>query len=242
MTRKDYENYLRNIYLSPQGKPLAESSIRHYIQEAMRFIDEHMARITDAEYHSIFEIDTLDELQRVRNLFLQDGYFSETDTTGHRMYSAAFNRYLEFAEGTQFLNRERDLPLMDSPTLPMYRDHASERTVPERNRIKVIQIAWACRCRCELNPEHTTFIAAATNMPYFEGHHIIALKHQKEFRYSLDCYANLIVLCPTCHRLLHYGRKTETESILHSLYDSRMERYTNSGIDISLNEFIKLTS
>ena len=201
MTRKDYENYLRNIYLSPQGKPLAESSIRHYIQEAMRFIDEHMARITDAEYHSIFEIDTLDELQR-----------------------------------------EKDLPLMDSPTLPMYRDHASERTVPERNRIKVIQIARACRCRCELNPEHTTFIAAATNMPYFEGHHIIALKHQKEFRYSLDCYANLIVLCPTCHRLLHYGRKTETESILHSLYDSRMERYTNSGIDISLNEFIKLTS
>ena len=34
---------------------------------------------------------------------------------------------------------------------------------------------------------------------------LIPMKKQQTFSTSLDVYANVVCLCPVCHRLLHYG-------------------------------------
>ena len=31
------------------------------------------------------------------------------------------------------------------------------------------------------------------------------LLDEDDFEYSRDCYPNIIVLCPNCHRFMHHG-------------------------------------
>lgn len=57
---------------------------------------------------------------------------------------------------------------------------------------------------------------------------------------SLDVYANLICLCPICHRLLHYGREDEKRVLLNQIYTDRASRLVNSGIKLSKNDFIEM--
>ena len=54
-------------------------------------------------------------------------------------------------------------------------------------------------CGCDL------FIRQDGKTNYTEGHHLIPLSFQPLFEYSLDVEANVVSLCPRCHRLLHYG-------------------------------------
>lgn len=70
-----------------------------------------------------------------------------------------------------------------------------------------------------------------------EGHHLIPMKKQSEFDVSLDVYANIICLCPICHRLLHYGITSEKEYLADKLFENRQTRLIHSGIDISRNDF-----
>ena len=240
MTKDDYENYLRFIYLQKNGRKLSERSIRHYIDESLRLIDKNMTRISHGQYSSIFDIDSLSELTAIQAAFLADEEFMETDIRGHNMYTAGFNRYLDFARGTNFKGKLEELILLDTPALPRFTSSYVNSKSPKRDRIKVIQIAEACSYRCEVNPNHETFIADATDKPYFEGHHIIPLAQQPDFRYSLDCYANIIILCPTCHRMFHYGRKVDKKDLLAEIYDKRSERYEHAGFHLSIDGFLKV--
>ena len=82
MTKDDYENYLRFIYLQKNGRKLSERSIRHYIDESLRLIDKNMTRISHGQYSSIFDIDSLSELTAIQAAFLADEEFMETDIRG----------------------------------------------------------------------------------------------------------------------------------------------------------------
>ena len=94
--------------------------------------------------------------------------------------------------------------------------------------------------QCEINPKHTTFTAKSTEQQYMEGHHAIPLKYQDKFTRSLDVYANIICLCPICHRLLHYGVASEKENVLSKIYFERSGRLAVSGIKISKDDFDSL--
>lgn len=76
--------------------------------------------------------------------------------------------------------------------------------------------------------------------PYMEGHHALSMKYQNKFSKSLDVYANIICLCPICHRLLHYGIAAEKETVLDKIYFDRSKRFTACGIKISKEDFKKL--
>ncbi len=237
MVKEQYESYLRNIYRQKNGNPLSESSLKHYAGEAIRKISEIIKSKTDGEYDSIYDISSLDELIRYRDIIYKDKDFIKLDSDGNRMYSAGLNRYLEFARGYSFGNIENKIELLDMPVPYNDKIIIREQRIQNRNRILAIQSELACDFRCQANPEHETFVVEATHVPYVECHHIIPLAMQKEFSNSLDCYANLLVLCPTCHRFLHYGLKSEKEELLDRIYDERKDRFTNSGLDISRNDF-----
>ncbi len=53
-------------------------------------------------------------------------------------------------------------------------------------------------------------------------------------------YANVVCLCPICHRLLHYGVKSEKENVVNKIYFERADRLSASGIEISKKDFMKL--
>ncbi|MDR7245907.1 hypothetical protein J2W47_005033 [Priestia megaterium] len=89
---------------------------------------------------------------------------------------------------------------------------------------------------CEIDSSHETFISKSTNMPYVESHHFIPMGKQGEFQYDLDQLANLISLCPLCHRLIHLGTDADKERLLRKLYDQRKQRLENIGIEIDFSE------
>ncbi len=61
----------------------------------------------------------------------------------------------------------------------------------------------------KINANHKIFIAERTQQQYMEVHHIISMHLQNKFLCSLDVYANVICLCPICHRLRNYVLKSK---------------------------------
>lgn len=69
-----------------------------------------------------------------------------------------------------------------------------------------------------------------------EGHHLIPLKQEDNFSFSLDIEANIVALCPHCHRLLHYGDEEEIKPILEQLFIQRKNLLASKGIHLTLEQ------
>ena len=66
------------------------------------------------------------------------------------------------------------------------------------------------------------------------------MKAQKDFYpTNLDVFANIVPLCPTCHKAVHYGNLEEKKRFLKPLYDSRIVDLNEHGIFISFEDLIK---
>ncbi len=102
----------------------------------------------------------------------------------------------------------------------------------------------AAQFKCEANEDHKTFITSIGY--YMEGHHLIpctcsnAQKFFDERGKNIDCEENIVSLCPTCHRKIHYGATHEKEAIIKLLYDKKIFNLKSSGLDISLEELKEL--
>lgn len=95
---------------------------------------------------------------------------------------------------------------------------------------------------CQYDINHETFLTKK-NIKYMEVHHLVPLKYQELFdeNYILDRVENLVVLCPTCHRAIHYGTKKEKEKILEPLYNESCMKIIlkEKGICSTFKEFMK---
>ncbi|MDX9692105.1 MAG: HNH endonuclease [Acholeplasmataceae bacterium] len=106
----------------------------------------------------------------------------------------------------------------------------------KRNIEKAKKCIILSNFKCDLDHNHVSF-TSKNGKPYMEAHHIIPLSTQDYFDNSLDIDANIVCLCPNCHRKLHYGKDIQTD--LKKLYDSRIEYLNKSGIDISFDALIE---
>lgn len=187
---------------------------------------------------SIYEIEDLGELEIVRTYLYSQPDFVEKDERGHRMYSTGLNNYVRFAEGEEFENVGRHVECFDI-AVPVSDLGTTSVTTWRRNGIIKKQSIEMANYTCEIDPEHDTFIAESTHKRYMEGHHAIPMKNQSGFSVSLDVYANIVCLCPICHRLLHYGLKDDKKIVLNRIYSERAERLKHSGIRLSRDEFFE---
>jgi hypothetical protein len=64
------------------------------------------------------------------------------------------------------------------------------------------------------------------------------MAEQDDYNYNLDVQANIVSLCSNCHNQLHYGQSPE--SLLIKLYEARKDGLKASGIEIDLDQLIKL--
>lgn len=229
-------------------------SIEHYctaVRTASRYLQEK--GLIEGE---LFEIESLSKLKELRDVLYADGSFIEQNQVGNNMYSVGLNHFVDFlglevaTDGVQATGGRRavvenrvltceDIKKLDAPVdVPA--------SVPRvvygwnRDRVVVEQVLKADKRQCEIDPQHHTFITRRNDELYLEGHHLIPLSKQNEFKKSLDVYANIIGLCPNCHRQLHFGKKSEVREILKGLYDLRSERFAKSGIAVSKDEFLSL--
>lgn len=121
---------------------------------------------------------------------------------------------------------------------PISLPNKAERTlnVIERNPAKAKGALLLSNYKCNINSNHESFISR-NNHPYMEAHHLIPISAQDDFNVSLDVDANIVCLCPNCHKKLHYGNNIKDD--LYKLYSSRKELLKESGIDISFEELLK---
>ena len=92
---------------------------------------------------------------------------------------------------------------------------------------------------CAVDSNHKTFIKK-NGERYMEAHHLIPLEKQKEFTNKLDTIANIVPLCPLCHKLLHHGKIEDIKPIITQLFIKRQEALKQSGLEITLEALIKL--
>ncbi len=106
-------------------------------------------------------------------------------------------------------------------------------TVARSNQVKSNVLA-ASSYKCEIDNDHETFLIKDESFNYVEAHHLIPLKYQNDFKYSLDVESNVVSLCPNCHRMLHHGTVDNIKSRIKVLYDERKDRLAECGIGVSL--------
>lgn len=231
--REYYIQYLKII----RGN--SASTIKHYLG-ALDTISSYLTAKQKIQT-TIYEITDLNKLQTIKENLFQDPTFIDKDERGHRMYSAGLNNYCRFASGDNFIDMKDRISLMDF-VIPRSELITQSIETYKRSTITKNQVIESVGYVCEINSLHQTFISESTNHPYMEGHHIIPMKRQKLFDNSLDVYANIICLCPICHRQLHFGLREDKITLLNKIYFARSERLHNCGLILSQDYLIDLTS
>ena len=74
---------------------------------------------------------------------------------------------------------------------------------------------------------------------YFETHYLVPLKYASDNE-NCNQIANIICLCPNCHRKIQYANDSEREEILVDLYYKRKNELEEAGINISLAKLLKM--
>lgn len=96
---------------------------------------------------------------------------------------------------------------------------------------------------CEVDSTHPSFISRTSKLPYMEAHHLIPTAYlmifYERYHINLDCKENIISLCPTCHRAIHFGTNEKRNEILKILLKKKKEEFRKLGLKITLSELIK---
>ncbi len=76
---------------------------------------------------------------------------------------------------------------------------------------------------CEIDSNHKSFLNKNGNQ-YMEAHHLVPMSSQKEFLpINIDREENIVSICPTCHKAIHYGNQEEKKIRLFKLYEKNMQ-------------------
>ncbi len=108
-----------------------------------------------------------------------------------------------------------------------------------RNHTMAAGVLARADYKCEISPSHISF-TTKENKNYVEAHHLIPFCKQEEFGSSLDVAANVVALCPNCHRLLHLATPAEKEESLKMLHKRREDSLKQAGIEIGLTKLMAM--
>ena len=127
---------------------------------------------------------------------------------------------------------------------PTYNNGTSGKTVAKKAYIAK-QALREANYKCMFDDTHETFLTNK-GVPYMEGHHLIpctssnAEYYWSKIKRNIDCVENIVCLCPTCHRRIHFGSKEEKSAIIESLYEKRIVLLKSAGFDISIDDLFAL--
>lgn len=219
------------------GKRLSAASIKHYIGAVRKLETEFLKPCFDLPSFSC--VRSVAQLETIRDAILNRPEVRELNKRGNNMYSAGLRHYVEYVRASGMLP-EKEFPT-DVPH-PLKPGEARLETITRYIRSTTVRDAalLAANYQCERNSRHRTFTDAMTNRPYMEGHHLIPMRCQEHFEVSLDVEANVLCLCPTCHRLMHHGTNAERMRSFDMFYEQRAERLQKVGITASRNELREL--
>ncbi len=185
------------------------------------------------------------------HMFRKQRVFSDTYPELDKPLLAWFNEYLLRMNQDDSLYQEQledSLPVSDTDSSstrePEYLDSKTGRVAKKNPSISSKAVA-ASGFKCAYDSAHHTF-QKANGVQYMEGHHLIPCnpgnseKYWKRFGRNIDCFENIVSLCPICHRRIHYGSDEERTEIIDRLYEVQAEKLKAAGLAISLKELREL--
>ena len=108
---------------------------------------------------------------------------------------------------------------------------------PRSHKVSINALRHA-NYKCEFDNTHLTFTRRNSDLNYTEPHHLVPIAYQNNFEVSLDVEENIVSLCCNCHKQIHLGQGFEV--MLKKIHNERKDLLKMVGIDISLDELIKL--
>lgn len=153
--------------------------------------------------------------------------------------------FTEVAESTQdelsaAAESGYDEQAYDLPVLKPKQNLLKARMVWERRAKYISDIKEKSNHQCEFDPTHQTFLSKRTKKNFVEAHHLIPLEFQYQFQNSLDVPANIVALCPNCHRAIHGAVLDYRSEMIECLYEQRREELRKCGLDIELADLLEL--
>lgn len=117
----------------------------------------------------------------------------------------------------------------------------SEDMYPPSRRLKSVASALIREdYKCEADSSHVTFTDRSTGKPYIEVHALVPLNYQEKFKASLrGASANMICLCPTCHKMIRNADDSVREEMLLKLYMKHKDELKEAGIEVSMMQILK---
>ena len=225
--------YFKRYIVDVRGRSV--STYNHYVQ-GLRTISRYMKEAGLVK-DSIYELGSIEQLESAWSVLSKNEEFVALNKRGNNMYSAGYNNYHTFAKGDLFKNfTEHDIVKMDVPVV-CEKPAVMEYKVWKRSGILRTQTIEMANYQCDMDHSHVTFIAEKTKKQYMEAHHIIPLQQQEKFEHSLDVYANLVSLCPICHRKIHLAIMEERRQMVDELYEKRRNRLVKCGFTLGKEEF-----
>ena len=112
-------------------------------------------------------------------------------------------------------------------------------SMPKRSPMIARQSMEIANYKCEYDPGHETF-TTNNGKPFVEAHHLIPIKEQERFKFYLDNSANIVVLCPNCHKAIHHGSDDIREKMLRKLFYARIEKLESKGIELTFSQLKKM--
>ncbi|SHF12492.1 5-methylcytosine-specific restriction enzyme A [Seinonella peptonophila] len=109
-----------------------------------------------------------------------------------------------------------------------------------RNPRMAKQVLQRNNFKCEIDPNHFTFISNITGKNYVEAHHLIPTHIQSQFVHQLDIPSNIISLCPNCHRAIHHSATFHKKKLLEKLFNRRKAELRKAGLDIHIDQLYNL--
>ncbi len=111
--------------------------------------------------------------------------------------------------------------------------------VHNRNAATAAKVIKAAQYKCQVDTDHNTFVSASTGQSFVEAHHLVPVAKSPDFDVSLDVEPNIVVLCPNCHRAIHYAEPEHKKVLLSRFYDERSDLLAQCGIVLTIEQLFK---
>lgn len=216
----------------------SEKTTKNYLS-GINVISKELTNLY-SENINIYKILDPYKINEFRQMYLNEPSLKEKNIRGQRMYTSALNAYSKYLSSSYYknncINNSNQISYISKPKGEFKIEEGKK--IWKRNQTIVTNVLISNDYLCEYNISHKYFISNKTNNNYVEGHHLIPMCHQDSFLYSLDTEANVISLCPVCHKLLHFGKFEDKFDILKKLYKSRKEKLLLTSINVTFDELL----
>lgn len=238
------------------NKSIIDKSLNRYIDKNNGYCSytiesDTMVNLMTEETKFVIRInDYNNKMFRMQRFY--KGTYPELD---HKLFEY-LKSYLSKKEADDDFSFQSEVQEIDESCCAIIGDNSKEEPnfATSKNSIGVAKNATvskqaliAANYVCTGSQDHITFMTKR-GTPYMEGHHLIpctytnAKHYWNKYGVNIDCQANIVCLCPTCHRQIHYGTSDVKRTLIEKLYNETREKLEKVGITLTLRELLKLYS